>query len=160
VPDLALLETPGPSRATFTEFAPLLDRDGLSAQLSLGGGTQHSFGNEVSATLLWRNLSLSLGQFHFQSDGFRENNEIDHDILAAEGKVEVFPGFGLFGQYFHRRTDAGDRLLRFDLDEDFFPGFDGALERDTGRLGFALERPSGLTSATARKPMWRTPTGP
>lgn len=145
VNDLGLLETTGPSRATFSEFAPLFDGDGVGLQLSGGIGTQETLADEVSANLLYDNFSLALGQFHLQSDGFRENNDISHDILAAQASFAVTPRLTLFGQYIYRDTEAGDRLLRFDLDDDVFPNYRGDLERNTARLGFSGRLPQGFT---------------
>lgn len=145
VNDLGLLETTGPSRATFSEFAPLFDGDGVGLQLSGGVGTQETLADEISANLLYKGFSLALGQFHLQSDGYRENNDIRHDILAAQASLAVTPRFTLFGQYIHRDTEVGDRLLRFDLDGDVFPNYRGDLERDTARLGFSARLPEGFT---------------
>ncbi len=87
------------------------------------------------ATLLHRGFSLSVGGYHYETDGFHENNDVNHDVADAVATLSVTPALDLFGEYRHRETDAGDRRVPFDLDElsdtirvDF--------ERDVYRLGF------------------------
>ena len=47
------------------------------------GGTQNTWGDEVSATGLYRNASISVGQMHYETDGYRANNDLRHDIFNA-----------------------------------------------------------------------------
>lgn len=90
--DLALLTTPGPVRVTFQEFAPVFDEDGVSFILSGGIGTQNSYEDEVSLSFKHGPVSVAVGQYHTATDGFRFNDDIRHDIVTLEAKVQPCHG--------------------------------------------------------------------
>lgn len=135
---LALLDTTGPARVSFAEFAPLFDEDGLRLNASGLAGTQKTFADEVAVTGLYRNASVSVGQFHYETDGFRDNNDLRHDIFAGVATLALSPEFSLFGEFRHRETEGGDRRLNFDIDA-FDPNFRSRVERDVARVGFHAE---------------------
>ena len=133
--DLALLDTTGPSRVTFAEFAPLFDSDGVHFYASGLAGTQNTWGDEVSITGLSRNASLSVGQMHYETDGFHSNNDIKHDIFNAVTTIAINPEFSLFGEFLDRKTEGGDRRLNFEI-EQFDSTARSQFERQVARLGF------------------------
>lgn len=115
--DLALLETPGAPRASFVEFAPFFDSDGIGAYLSAGVGNNGTYTDEMSVTVLDGGFSLGLGQFHYQTTGFARNNDVTHDVVSLQARAEVTPWLDVFTELRLRNTDSGDRALEFDLDE-------------------------------------------
>lgn len=137
---LALLDTTGPSRVAFAEFAPLFNSDGFRLDGSGLYGTQNTRATEWAATGLHRNVSLSIGQFNYQTDGYHANNDLEHDIFNVIGKVALTPEFTLFGEYRKRESEGGDRRLNFDLN-NFGPNFRGREERSVSHFGFHA-RPS------------------
>ena len=132
---LALLDTAGPARVTFAEFSPLFDSDGFRLDAFGLLGTQETLADEAAATLLYRGFSFSLGQFHYETDGYHANNQVDHDVLNAVTTLSVTPWFDLFGEYRWRNTQSGDRRVLFDLD-DFSETAEIDFEREVFRLGF------------------------
>jgi tetratricopeptide (TPR) repeat protein len=132
---LGLLDTTGPSRVTFAEFAPLFDSDGVRLDGSGLYGTQGTWGLEGAVTGLYRNASISVGQFHYETDGYRENNDLTHDIFDAISTIALSPELSLFGEYRHRESEGGDRRLNFDIG-DSEETFRGKEEQDVARLGF------------------------
>lgn len=135
VSDLAILDPTGTSRVTFAEFSPLFDGNGLRLDGSGFAGSQDTWGAEGAATGLYRGISLSIGQFHYETDGFRDNNDLEHDIFNAVTTIALSPEFSLFGEYRHRETEGGDRRLNFDIDT-FDPNFRSEIEQDVARVGF------------------------
>jgi tetratricopeptide (TPR) repeat protein len=133
--DLALLDTSGPTRVTFSEFAPLFDANGVQVDLS---GLIGSIGNEAAVTILHDGISLRLGQFYYETNGFRRNNDVDHLVLDAQAKVSVTPWLDLFAEYRFRETEGGDREIDFDIG-DFDPSLRQEFERELWRLGFHAE---------------------
>ena len=85
--DLALLETRGPARVTFAEFAPLFDSEGVRFDLSGFGGTQQTFGYEASATALVGQFSFGIGGFLYNTDGFFLNNDLRNEIYTLQSEV-------------------------------------------------------------------------
>jgi tetratricopeptide (TPR) repeat protein len=132
--DLALLDTTGPSRVTFAEFAPLFDSDGFRVDASGLAGTQETWSGEGSVTGLYRNASLSVGQFHYETDGYRQNNDIEHDIFNAVSTIAISPELTFFGEYRRRKTEGGDRPIDFNID-DFDPTVRSWLDREVARIG-------------------------
>lgn len=132
---LELLDTTGPARVTFAEFTPLFDADGLAITGTGLAGTQDTLGGEYAVTGLYRNASISVGQYHYETDGYRDNNDLEHDIFNAVATVAVTPELSFFGEYRHRKTKGGDRQIDFDID-DFAPGFRSGLTREVARIGF------------------------
>ncbi|MFO0992051.1 MAG: hypothetical protein U1E67_08995 [Hyphomicrobiales bacterium] len=132
---MGLLDTSGPARVTFAEFSPFFESDGLSFDASGALGTQKSLGDEFTTTGLYRNASISVGQFHFQSDGYRENNEIETDIINGIGTFALSPEFTLFGEYRYRNSEGGDIPLDFDIG-DFDDSVLSDFKRKLARGGF------------------------
>ncbi|MGH6916174.1 MAG: TonB-dependent receptor domain-containing protein, partial [Geminicoccaceae bacterium] len=74
---------------------------------------------------------------HFQTEGFRENNDLKHDIYTLFGQSDLTESLSLQAEYRHRDTDRGDRRLQFDLD-DFDPTLRDDIEEDVVRVGGRL----------------------
>jgi len=134
-PDLALLDTTGASRVTFAEFSPLFDADGLRFDASGQAGTQHTWADQVAVTGLYRGASVSIGQYHYETMGYRANNDLRHDIFDAVATFAPSPEFSLFGEYRNRETEGGNRPIDFDI-TDFDPTVRSQLERNIARIGF------------------------
>ena len=132
--DLGLLETTGPSRVTFSEFGPAFDTNGFRFDVS---GVAGSFGDEISATFLHDNFSITAGQLYYEEDGFRANNDLQHEVYGVQAKFAPAPWLTLFGEYRLRETEAGDREL--DFFGTFDPTFRQELEREFLRVGFRTE---------------------
>lgn len=132
---LALLDTSGPTQVSFAEFSPLFDSDGLRLDISGLGGTQATWAGEASATVLHRGFSASVGAFHYETQGFHPNNQVEHDVLNAISTLSVAPWLDLFGEYRWRRTEAGDRRVLFDM-STFSETVQIEFEREVARVGF------------------------
>ncbi|MEM1298779.1 MAG: TonB-dependent receptor [Pseudomonadota bacterium] len=132
-PDLGLLNTSGPARVTFQEFAPIFDGDGVSFIASGGAGTQGFHEDEVSLSIKDGHVSLAVGQFHTATDGFRPNDDVRHDIVSVEAKIQPVPWLTLTTEVRARETDEGDRFLRaFDDPNAFIE------QRETERIQLTL----------------------
>ena len=136
--DLAILQGSGPSRSTFNEFSPLFDSNGIGIEVGGVGGTQGTFGEELAISVLHDGLSIGLGQFYYTTDGYRDNNDLEHQIVDVQVKGAPYDGLTLFGEVRSRRTVAGDRTQSFDP-TDFDPISETTFERDFVRAGFHAE---------------------
>ncbi len=133
--DLAILGSNGVSRVTFAEFSPLFDADGARFDASGLFGTQHTWGDELSATAMYRGVSVGVGQFHYETDGYHSNNDLTHDVLSVISTIAISPEFTLFGEYRDRESEGGDRQLDFDL-SSFDDTIRATYEREIARVGF------------------------
>jgi hypothetical protein len=74
------------------------------------------------------------GQFHFQTHGFRPNNDLETDLYDLFGQFAVTPQLNLQAEYRYRETRHGDLRLRFDPD-DFSTDYRRHVGQDTVRGG-------------------------
>jgi tetratricopeptide (TPR) repeat protein len=118
VADLNIITSTGPSGAGFNEFAPLMERNRSQFVASGFGGNNSTFGNEIVFSKLYERTSVSLGQFHYQSDGFRTNNDQNHDILNAFIQHAVTPKLNIQAEVRTRSTDQGNLSLDSDSNMD------------------------------------------
>ncbi|HNP29735.1 MAG TPA: TonB-dependent receptor, partial [Nitrospirales bacterium] len=134
---LQILEGAGPSSLTFNEFNPLFLRNRVALQPNLLVGSQDTFSNDVVLSGLYGPVSLSLGQFHFQGDGFRSNNDVEDDIYNVFLQAAPTPWLNLQSEYRRRERDRGDLEFKFDPN-NFGAGQREKLTQDTVRLGARL----------------------
>ncbi len=120
-------------RDGLNEYTPLFERN--QAQLAVTGlaGTEYTFANEVIASGVYDRFSVSAGQYHFETDGFRKDFDLDEDITNFFAQAAITPEINLQGEVTIQSRENGDRELDFD------PNFrdDGRedLDRETIRLG-------------------------
>lgn len=133
--ELQILQGAGPAELSLNEFNPLFVRD-RSALLASGiVGDNDTLGDEVVLSGVLSTVSYSFGQFHHETDGFRENHDLEQDIYNAF--VQVSPAYHTSVQAEFRFTDTerGDRNLRF-FPEDFFPNQRENRDTRSVRFGF------------------------
>jgi len=132
--NLLLLEGSGPSDPSFNEFNPLFTRNRFALQASGVLGTNDTYGDEVTQSGVWNKFSYSLGQFHSETDGFRKNNDLEHDIYNLFAQASFSPKFSVQAEFRHKELDHGDLALSPDEDE-FNRNFRRKLRTDTVRVG-------------------------
>jgi tetratricopeptide (TPR) repeat protein len=132
--DLDLVARSGPAQVAFNEFTPLFTRNGVQVNATGVAGTDSTFGDEVAVTGLHGRTSLSVGQFHYQTEGFRENNDLEHNIYTVFGQSDLTENVSLQAEYRRRDTDRGDRRREFDP-EVVDPTLRDDIEEDVFRIG-------------------------
>ena len=73
----------GPSALSFNEFNPLFEYNRFALQASGLYGGNNTWGDNVILSGLRDKASFSLGQFHYETDGFRENNFYKKDFIQC-----------------------------------------------------------------------------
>ncbi len=121
--NLTILDGAGPAAASFHEFNPLFLRNRLTLQASGVAGSNDSFGDELTQAAIWNRWSYSLGQFHYHSDGFRQNNEQTTNVYNAFLQTMRSPSTSLLSELRFREKSFGDLALRFDP-QDYHPGIE------------------------------------
>ncbi len=138
VADLNIITNTGPTVVGFNEFAPLMERERPQFVASGIVGSHSTFGNEIVFSQLHDKTSISLGQFHYQSNGFRPNNSQNHDVLNAFIQHAFTPEFNVQAEVRTRDTEHGDLLLDFNP-KVFNPGFSRKIQEDVARIGTKYE---------------------
>ncbi|MGH8659818.1 MAG: FecR domain-containing protein [Gammaproteobacteria bacterium] len=132
--NLLIVEGGGPSSPSFNEFSPLFTRNRLALQASGVVGDNDTLGYEVTQSGVWDKLSYSVGQFHHETDGFRDNNDLSENIYTAFVQSSLSPALSLQTEYRRKEIEHGDLNFNFRLD-DFDHNFRRDVRADTIRFG-------------------------
>ncbi len=131
---LLILENAGPSDAAFLEFNPLFTRNRLALQTDAVVGSNDTWGDDLIQSGVYNNWSWSAGQFHYESDGYRDNNDQDENVYNLFVQGAITYKTSIQAELRHRESDTGDLLQRFDPD-NFLPTERNSLNNDAARLG-------------------------
>ncbi|NPA95378.1 MAG: tetratricopeptide repeat protein, partial [Thermodesulfobacteria bacterium] len=124
----------GPFSPGYNEYTPLFMWNRTAFMASGLVGTRDSVGDEVTLAALGDRYSVSLGQFHYETDGFRPNNQQYHDIYNVFTQTALSHDLSLQAEYRYSRISSGDLFLRFDPD-NYIPDLDQKRRRHDLRLG-------------------------
>jgi tetratricopeptide (TPR) repeat protein len=133
--NLLILSGAGPAEPSLNEFNPLFVRDRFALLASGVAGNDETIGDELVQSTVWGKASYSLGQFHYETNGFRENNDLRQDIYNAFVQFSLSPKTSVQAEFRFTDTKQGDREVRFNPD-DFLPNLRQQRETESGRLGF------------------------
>jgi tetratricopeptide (TPR) repeat protein len=140
--DLNTIAGSGPARMTFNEYSPAFLRDGWQVAANGLAGTKATLGDEVAATALFGRTSFSLGQFHYETDGFRPNNDLEHNAYDLFAQTALTESLNVQLEYLRRDSEFGDRSFEFDPDT-FDPSERNKAQEDVLRAGAHLELAPG-----------------
>ena len=139
--NLLILDGLGPSTSSFNEFNPLFAKNRLALQASGLVGGNNTYSNEVVQSGLWNNFSYSVGQYHFETDGFRTNNDLEQNIYSGFMQYQFTPNFSAQVEGRYNEFENGDLAMRFD--PSFNKKYRKQSEIYTGRLGLRYEPSPG-----------------
>lgn len=112
--DQAFVNNAGPLSPSLNEYSQLYVRNRLAGQINAVAGEKGTEAEEVILSAVQGPLSLSAGQFFFNTDGFRENNDQTlkaHDLF---GQISLSPRTSAQFAYQWLDEDKGDLSLKFD----------------------------------------------
>jgi len=124
----------GPSDMGLNEFNPLFTQHGLSAKASALKGTDNPLAYQWQLGGFYKKGALSVSQYHYQSDGFRVNNDVEYTISSLFGQFQVLPGLELQMELKRREDTQGDLAQRFS-DTFVFEDLNLEKEVDSARIG-------------------------
>ena len=138
--NLAILESAGPSDPSYYELNPLYARNGTALQANALFGNNGLFADDFIVSGIKDVWSGSLGQYHYESNGFSDNTDLRHNIYDGFAQWTVNPDLSLQVELRNRRTTSGDLALSFlDRDLDIRQDF----ERELARIGGHYKPTSG-----------------
>jgi tetratricopeptide (TPR) repeat protein len=132
---LQILEGAGPSTPSFNEFNPLFQRNRMALQADGIVGSNDTLGGNLVFSGVYDKVSFSAGQFHYETDGFRENNDQELDIHNMFVQASLSAKTSIQAEYRYKDSEFGDLPLRFDPD-DFNSTRREERQTDTLRFGF------------------------
>ena len=92
----------------------MFSRDQVTASLRLIGGGNATLAQELIVSGVEGPGAFSIGQYHYESDGYRANNDLEHDFLTAFAQYAVSAETSLQAELRHQETESGDLRMRFD----------------------------------------------
>jgi len=110
---LFILPGTGPADSAFNEFNSLFTRNRFTAQASGTLGERGVSGEELTVAGVWNRVSFSAGQFHYDADGFRENNAQERDIYNAFFQARLSTSTSIQAEIRSRDSLTGDLRLLF-----------------------------------------------
>jgi Tfp pilus assembly protein PilF len=131
--NLLALESTGPVTTAFNEFNPLFTRNRFALQASGLAGSFNTLGDELVHSGLWKNFSYSLGQYHYESDGFRKNNDVRMDLFNGFFQANITPKFNIQTEIRHKVVERGD--IDLSADGFFYDNLRLSTNADTYRGG-------------------------
>jgi hypothetical protein len=131
--DLNLVSVGGPARVSFDEFTALFQRNGLRLDATGALGTDETYGEELALTALVGRSSISAGQLHYSTDGFRPDADVRPDNYTIFAQTALRDDLSLQTEYRRRETSRGDREFGFLLPAD--PNLEQSTDEDAFRLG-------------------------
>jgi tetratricopeptide (TPR) repeat protein len=128
----------GPRSPALNEYTPLFTHDGPALEVDWLVGGNNTWGDEILASAIAGKASFSIGQFHFQSDGFRENDDQTQDGFLGFAQLAMTPFTNIQIEGRKTRIERGDLYFRFDPD-DFDPSLRDRIDEEIFRVGFRHE---------------------
>ncbi|MCZ6484308.1 MAG: TonB-dependent receptor, partial [Acidobacteria bacterium] len=114
--NLFVLEGAGSSDPSFNEFGPLFTRDRFTLQANGIVGGNDIRGDDLVVAGIANRFSFSAGQYHFITDGFRENNDLKENIYNAFFQARLTTRTSVQAELRAKDSKRGDLFLRFDPD--------------------------------------------
>jgi len=122
----------------------LFERNGLQAIASGLAGNHETLGDQLVVSGLAGPVSGSMGQFHYQTEGWRQNADLQHDLYDAFIQLAASPEIGLQAEFRRRDTQNGDIAQNFDPN-NVFPDNRNKERLDTARVGARVSLAPGAT---------------
>ncbi|MCE5334436.1 MAG: TonB-dependent receptor [Desulfobacteraceae bacterium] len=103
-----LLAGSGPRDPGYNEYTPLFTQNRLALLVDGVAGERGTIGEDVVQSGVLGKFSYSLGQFHLQTDGFRQFDDQSHNIYDGFAQVSPSPKTSLQVEYRHKDFEIGD----------------------------------------------------
>jgi tetratricopeptide (TPR) repeat protein len=132
--NLLILAGAGPSGPSFNEFNPLFNRNRLALQANGVVGENDTLGDDLVHSGVWGRLSYSFGQFHYETDGFRDNNDLNENVYNVFVQGALSYKTSLQAEFRYLDREYGDLNLFFDRDA-FVPDLRNEDEKHSARFG-------------------------
>ena len=136
--DLIVLGGLGAAEPSLNEFNALFQRPRLHTQISGLVATQNTFADEAVHSGFFDRFSYSLGQYHYQTSGYRPNNDYNTNIYNIFTQAQLSQAFIAQLELRNQTTETGD--LRETLFPEFISNtFRQKFDRNTGRIGLKID---------------------
>ncbi|MEQ1485107.1 FecR domain-containing protein [Methyloglobulus sp.] len=127
----------GSVEPSFKDFTSSFQRNRPHLTTSGIVGNNGTYGDEAVLSGIQEKISYSLGQYHFNTNGFRKDANITHNVYNAFLQTAISSDVNLQFEFRKRETEQGD-IRMFLSDDIFVPIQKRTLDQTTGRAGITL----------------------
>lgn len=145
----------GPWSLSDAESDRLFVGNGVAFLGSAIAASNDTSGHDFTLSAVHNSLALSAGQTHYQTDGFRPNNDLTQTLNNFFAQIAISPDLSIQAEYRDRKLKHGDLDYNFELTL-FDPDFRRDLESTVRRAGinYSFSRRSRIIAST----MWENET--
>ncbi|RLT94471.1 FecR domain-containing protein [Ketobacter sp.] len=130
---ISYVEGTGPQKPGYNEFHSLFTRDGPYGAVNGFVGSDGTWADDLVGSFIAGPLAISLGQYHFESDGWRDNTSQEQDIYDAFVQWQATDKLSMQAEYRSLSWDFGD--LTPELQSTSGENEGERLDRKTSRFG-------------------------
>jgi tetratricopeptide (TPR) repeat protein len=131
--NIGILNSTGPTSLSVNEYDPLFTSNGPHVVLNGAYGSNNTKTDNAILSGVYDNFSASLGQFHYQTNGFRLNDDFKQDIYNAFAQYAITPDLSVQVELKSDDIRAGDVPLR--INGFHQENLNKTIEQDTVRIG-------------------------
>ncbi len=106
--NLLAIEGAGPSALGFREYNAMFVREKPWLSVSGLGGSNNTGAGEVSLSGVYDRFSYAVSQYHYETAGYRDNNDARYDVTSAYTKFQANEHISFLLQAASREEDRGD----------------------------------------------------
>lgn len=137
--DLAIVAGTAPAMVGGNDFNPLFTRDRIAFQGNFVGGGNDTLGDDIVLSGLYGKFSFALSQFHYETDGWRDNADQEQDLYSVYLQGAVSDRLSLQLELQSYEVERGDTALRFDDLERYSAELRRSSDVDTARFGLRYD---------------------
>ncbi|MCG8533985.1 MAG: TonB-dependent receptor, partial [Pseudomonadales bacterium] len=130
---ISVVEGSGPQNPGFNEYHSLFTQDGVYGSVTGYGGSDGTWGDDLVGSFLAGPVAVSLGQYHFETDGWRDNSDQEQDIYNGIVSWQATSSTMLQFEYRKFNWEHGD--LGYTFEETVGNEFESEEHRDSIRFG-------------------------
>lgn len=116
--NIGILNNTGPGSLSVNEYDPLYTANGAHIVLNGAYGSRDTKTDSAIVSGVYNNLSMSLGQFHYETDGFRQNDDYQQNIYDAFAQYAFSSDFSMQVELKSEKIRAGDVATRLNGNHD------------------------------------------
>lgn len=135
---LFIVEGAGPADIGINEYTRLFVQEGLRGKGTLLYGSQNTQAYDVNIGGFGKQLGFDIGHYSYESDGFRENNDVDYSISNLLLQWQPLTNLAIQSELSRRSEEQGDLGLQYNP-EDFSENQRSLAESDSIRIGGRIE---------------------
>ncbi len=114
---IGIIEEYGPSKSNYNEYTSLFTRNQNKVKANMLLGGNKTISNDLVLSGLYNSIAYSLGQYHYETDGFRKNNDQKQDATNIFLQYSINPNTTIQFEYSDFNGFNGDLALRADPKE-------------------------------------------